>query len=174
MKVKSTLSGLLLVCMLLASVQSITYYNATFDTYVGHQAIYDMGYLSNDTTVIVNISNTASGTGATNVSALKVVLMNPNLATSNTTINSTASSLVKCDATTKDTKVASYSCQILSNNVDNGNQRYHLRIGYDPSPTNGGNLQYFQVVVNSFYNQTNITNGTTDGSSKARTLFKGT
>ena len=98
--------------------------------------------------------------------------MNPSLASANTTINSTGASFLKCGATTSDTKVASFTCQI---STDSGaNERYRLRIGFDPSPTNAGHLQYYQVVVNTFFNQTNITNGTTDGSSQARTLFKGT
>jgi hypothetical protein len=59
MKEKTSFSGLLLVFMLLASAEAITYYNATFDTNNGNQAIYDLGYLGLSTTVVVNISNTA-------------------------------------------------------------------------------------------------------------------
>jgi hypothetical protein len=35
-------------------------------------------------------------------------------------------------------------------------------------------LQYYQVVVSSYFNTTNITNGTSDGSAQSRILFKGT
>lgn len=76
MKVNSTLSGLILILLLLSSAQAITYYNATFDSIVGHQANYDIGYVGLDYSVIVNITNTANGTGTKNVSSLTVQLLN--------------------------------------------------------------------------------------------------
>ena len=110
MKVQSALSGILLVCLLLSSAQALTYFNSTFDTYVGHQAIYDLGYLGLETTIIVNISNTANSTGSSNMSALKVQLLNPILASTSTPINNTAAPIQPCAATSTNNLVASYLC----------------------------------------------------------------
>lgn len=35
-------------------------------------------------------------------------------------------------------------------------------------------MQYYQVVVKAYFNTSTITNGTSDGSAQARTLFQGT
>jgi len=172
MKVQSTLSGVILVCLLLSSAQAITYFNATFDTYIGHQAIYDLGYLGNQTTVVVNISNTANSTDSTNVSALTVQLLNATLATAPTTFASTDAAIVTCLGKTTDTMVASYVC--LTTDASGSNTKYMLRIGLATSPTDNGNLQYYQVVVKAYFNTSTITSGTSDGSAQARTLFQGT
>jgi len=127
MKVQSTLSGVILVCLLLSSAQAITYFNATFDTYIGHQAIYDLGYLGNQTTVVVNITNTASGAGSRDVSALTVQLLNPTLATAPTPFSSVNPAIVTCNPTTSTTLVGSYVC--LTTNTSGSNTNYMLRIG---------------------------------------------
>ena len=64
----------LLLCLLLSLAHPIAYFNATFDNYLGHQATYDLGYLSLDTNVIISINSTATGAGSTNISALSVQL----------------------------------------------------------------------------------------------------
>ena len=53
------------------------------------------------------------------------------------------------------------------------NDRYVLRIGLDSTPS-GNNLQFYQMSVKSFFNTSNITNGTYDGSDQAVTLLTGT
>jgi len=106
------------------------------------------------------------------VSGLKVQLLNPSLISSYTAISSTASTLINCTISTTTNLTASYRC--LTTSVSGANDRYYLKIGLEPSPTASANVQYFQFVVTSFFNTTNITNGTADGSSSSRTLFRGT
>lgn len=119
MKVQSALSGIVLVCLLLSSAHALTYFNSTFDTYVGHQAIYDLGYVGLETTIIVNISNTANSTGSSNMSALSVQLLNSVLTTSSNLINTTANPVQPCTAKTTDALVASYLCLTTSGSGGN-------------------------------------------------------